>query len=383
MMKKLLAFLLCFVLLVSTAACSADAPQISEPMETTEATEATELTTPAAEVITEEVKAKLDAVLEEYKFEGIVYLTHNGKVVYRSVSGANDMGEPLTIDSPMYICSISKQFCAAAIVMLRDQGKLSLDDTLDKYFPEYTIGKDITLKNLLTMRSGICRDYTLVWKNPALYAEKPPEEINAEMMEWIFSQPLNFEPDTKFEYSNINYILLSYVVEMVSGQSYEDFIRQNIFQPLGMTHSGFLTEVPDHPEWGLTYDNIYAGSVLGDQPQGCGDIVTTAANLDIWMTALKSGQVVSEESYREMTTNYSVGQVEKYGYGLMGGIRDGWGHSGGNLHYTSRMFFSEEYGYNFFIVTGNTPTFRPDSTERAYAAFLRTLFEAVDAAAPN
>lgn len=370
-MKKLLAILLCLVLLISSAACAADAPQVSEPTETT------------GPVITDEVKAKLDAVLQQYNYQGIVYLTHNGNVVYQSVSGTNDMGDPLTIDSPMYICSISKQFCAVAIVMLRDQGKLSLDDTLDKYFPEYTIGKDITLKHLLTMRSGICSDYTQVLENPELYADKAPEEINTEMMEWIFSQPLNFEPDTKFEYSNINYILLSYVVEMVSGQSYEDFIRQNIFQPLGMTHSGFCNEVLDHPDWGLTYDNLYPGAALGDQPQGCGDIVTTAADLDIWMTALKSGQVVSEESYREMTTNYCADLGISYGYGLMSSIRDGWGHEGSNLGYTSRMFFSEEYGYNFYMVTGKTPQFRPSLTSQASRDFLNILFQAVEAAASN
>lgn len=374
MMKKLLTFLLCLALLISTAACAADAPQVSHPTETTGATE------PAAEVITEEVKAQLDAVLQQCNYEGIVYLTHNGSVVYQSVSGTNDLGEPLTIDSPMYICSISKQFCAAAILMLRDQGKLSVDDTLDKYFPEYTVGKDITLKNLLSMRSGICRDYTLVLKNPELYAQKTSEEINTEMIGWIFSQPLNFEPDTKFEYSNINYILLSYVVEKVSGQSYEDFIRQNIFAPLGMNHSGFYNEVMDHPDWGLTYDNLYPGSVLGDQPQGCGDIVTTAADLDIWMTALQSGKVVSAESYREMTTDYSADQATNYGYGLMGSIRGGWGHGGNDLGYSSWMFFSEEYGYNLFMVTGKTPKFQPNLTNQASTAFLSKLFEAVDAA---
>lgn len=376
-MKRLFATLLSILLLVSTAACAADVPQVGEPSQTTQATNPTES---PVEVITDEVKAELDAVLAQYKYEGIVYLTRNGKVVYQSVSGTNDLGVPLTVDSPMFICSISKQFCATAIVMLRDRGKLSLDDTLEKYFPEYTIGKDITLKNLLSMRSGICRDYVQALKNPELYAQKTPEEFNTGMMEWIFSQRLNFEPGTKFEYSNINYILLSYVVEKVSGQSYEEFIRQNIFQPLGMTHSGFVNEISNHPEWGLTYDRLMPGSQLGDQPQGCGDIVTTAADLDIWMTALKSGQVISQESYREMTTNYSPDQSTGYGYGLIKGIRNGWGHNGGNMSYTSRMYFNVEYGYNFFIVTNNTPQYRPDASDATATAFLRTLFEAEDAA---
>ena len=381
LMKRLFATLLCIIALVSTVACSAEKPQVTEPTETTQATEPTAAPTePTAEVITDEVKAKLDGVLAQYKYEGIVYLTHNGKVVYQSVSGTNDMGQPLTVDSPMFLCSISKQFCATAIVMLRDQGKLSLDDTLGKYFPEYTIGKDITLKNLLAMRSGICVDFLLAVQNPELYEQKTEENLNAEMMEWIFSQPLNFEQGTKFEYNNVNYILLSYVVEQVSGMSYEDFIRQNIFQPLGMTHSGFVSEIPQHPLWGLTFDKLLPGSQLGDQPQGCGNIISTAADLDLWMTALPSGKLISVDSYREMTTNYSPEQGIGYGYGLVESIRGGWGHTGGNNGYTSRMFFCPEYGYNFFIVTNNTPRFNPNLTDMTATIFLRTLFEAVDAA---
>ena len=367
-MKKPLAILLCIAMLLSTAACSADAPQVSEPAETTKVT---------APVITEEVTAKLDAVLREYKYEGIVYLTHNGEVVYQSVSGTNDMGQPLTINSPMFLFSISKQFCAAAIMMLQDQGKLSLDDTLEKYFPEYTIGKDITIHNLLAMRSGIRQLYRSQMLNePERYADMTPEQVDAAVLAWIFAEPLNFEPGTKYEYGDLNYILLSYVVEKVSGRNYEEFVRKNVFEPLGMTQSGFLSEVDAHPEWGLIYDSPYPGSVLGDRLHGCANIVSTAGDMDIWMTALQSGKVVCEESYREMTTVYSP--EANYGYALEAGIRGGWGHSGVNA---ARMYFTEEYGYNFFIVTKYDPKLRDDWTERVSTRFLSVLFTAVDAVA--
>ena len=372
-MKKIL-ILLAFVLLLT--GCAADTP---EPENTTVTT-----TVPApAEpepvvVVTDEVKAQFDEILKRNQFEGIAYLTHNGEVVYQSVSGTSDMGNPLTIDSPMYVCSISKQFCAAAILMLRDQGKLSLDDTLEKYFPDYTIGKDITLHNLLSMRSGLIRDYTPVIDNPEQYADWTAEEINAHMIRWIFEQPLQFEPDKKFEYSNVNYILLSYIVEQISGESYEDFIRQNIFAPLGMEHSGFLSQVENHPEWELTYDALLEGSAQGDQCQGCGDIVTTAGDIDIWMTALRSGHVVSEESYQEMTTDYNLGRG--YGYGLTVGVRGGWMHGGTNGAYTSMAYFNKEYGYNFYIVTPSTPQFLPNQTQDITVDLLSKLYAAVDAA---
>lgn len=368
MMKKMIAILLCLILLVSAAACSADGPQVSEP---------------TGPVITEEVKAKLDAVLQDKNYEGIVYLTFNGEVVYQSVSGTNDMGNPLTIDSPMYICSMSKQFCASAILMLRDQGKLSLDDTLEKYFPEYTIGKDITLKNLLTMRSGICRDVDPMLEEPEKYENNTAEENEALFKEYVFGRTLLFTPGTDFAYSNNNYRLLSFIVEMVSDQNYEDFIRQNIFEPLGMTHSGFSIEVPDHPEWGLTYDNIQATGGVPVLAQGAGGIVTTAADMDIWMTALQSGEVICMESFREMTTNYSPGTANRYGYGLMGTSRDGWGHTGGNLHYTSRTYFSEEYGFNLYMVTNKSPLNNPAITDQAGTEILSVLYQFIEMAASN
>ena len=106
---------------------------------------------------------KTDAALSDYinsrladiKYDGIIYVTHNGNIVYQRATGTDANGKPLTIDTSMYIGSVSKQFCAAAVMILRDQGKLSLDDTIDKYFPEYDRAGDITIRHLLTMRSGI------------------------------------------------------------------------------------------------------------------------------------------------------------------------------------------------------------------------------------
>lgn len=368
-MKKIIAIILCFALFGSMAACTEKTPQAAEP-QTTE---------PQKEVITDEVRAKLDAIMAERKYQGIAYLTHNGKVVYEYVSGTNDIGEPLTMDSPMYLCSISKQFCAAAIMMLRDQGKLSLDDTLEKYFPEYTIGKNITLKNLLCMRSGIVRDFEI---------SIIPEDCTLEnaivlYQDWLFAQKLNFEPNTNWEYSNNNYRLLSLVVEQVSGQPFEDYVRQNIFEPLGMIHSGFLSEIWDNPQWGLTEENLYDQGTLGLlSAMGAGSIVSTAADLDIWMTALPSGKLISRESYEEMTTDHSQGQCPEapygygYGYGLMGWLRNGWAHSGGNLGYSSWMYFNEEYGYNLFIVSGKTPSYQPNYTYHAFVPLLNAVFTA-------
>ncbi|MGN0502016.1 MAG: serine hydrolase, partial [Ruminococcus sp.] len=245
-MKKLLAFIFSFVLALSAVACSSRNSDSNSTVDTT-----------AAATIGEDMKERMDKALKRNYFEGIVCLTQNGSVIYQSATGKDEKDEDLTVDTTMYIGSVSKQFCAAAIMMLRDQGKLSVDDTLDKYFPEYSNGKDITLKNLLSMRSGI-PNMVSEGKVDGISSDKTEAENVALIKEWIFSQPLLFEPDSSLSYSNSNYFLLGNIVEQVSGQAYSDFIRKNIFEPLGMTHSGFVDEVRDSPEWAgnLTYDTF-------------------------------------------------------------------------------------------------------------------------------
>ena len=373
-MKRVFAILLSALLVLSTAGCTAPTPQ------PTEATTLPAVTEPV--VITDEVKLQMDEIQKEHRFEGIIRLTHNGEVVYESVSGTNDMGDPLNMESPMFMNSVSKQFCAAAILMLRDQGKLSLDDTLIQYFPEFTKAENITLRHMLSMRSGLTLDYMDLPENPTKYAGMTREEIKAAMLEWLYDQTLLFEPGSRFEYTNMNFVLLAYVVEQVSGMAYEDFIRQNIFEPLGMTHSGFACEVPENPQWGLTFDRIMPGSDTLEIMKGCGDIVSTAGDMDLWMTALPSGKVVCEESYREMATSYSNGSASYsgYGYGLMLCPRGGWGHGGASVSSSNFIYFNMEYGYNLYIATPNTPEFAKGMIARLTADFVNILFKAVDAA---
>ena len=111
--------------------------------------------TTAAEKTDAELSAYINDKLADIKYDGVIYLTHNGNIVFQRATGTDENEEPVTIDTSMYIGSVSKQFCAAAVMILRNQGKLSVDDTIDKYFPEYERGRDITVKHLLTMRSGI------------------------------------------------------------------------------------------------------------------------------------------------------------------------------------------------------------------------------------
>ncbi len=346
-MKKVISIILCCLFALSFAACTGN---------DTLSTESTENT---VETISDTQKEKLADKLDS--FDGIVYVVKNEEVLYSHANGVDELGNNLTIDTPMYIGSVSKQFCATAVMKLKEQGKLSVDGTLDKYFPKYELGKNISIKNLLTMRSGIpemiaSQDMDYLKK---LSNDKTQSENTQIIKDWAFSQPLNFEPDTSYEYSNTNYFLLSEIVEMVSGVPYNDFIRENIFVPLEMEHTGFVSEVDDNEYFSnsLTYDTLYddvnsiEGLLDGLLCKGAGDVVSTAPDMDKWMTNFLDRKLISDESYVEMTTDYSTDSGQIYGYGLMGLYKKGFGHAGSIGNYVSIDYFNEEYGVKIFAVT--------------------------------
>lgn len=342
-MKRILALILCCLLAVGFTACSDEKSEktATNPTETT-----TELQTEAKDT---DYIEKLDKRIDVLGFEGIVYLTQNGEALYTRTDGKDEKGGDLTLDTPMYIGSISKQFCAAAVMMLSEQGKLSVDDTLDKYFPEYEIGKDITIQNLLSMRSGIF-EHTLGAEDYFLEDISESENLRR-MKEWIFSEPLDFEPDSEMKYSNTNYLLLALIVEQVTGQHYQKFIRENIFEPVGMTSSGFIYEVKSNPDFSkcIGDSTFFKGELTEGLIKGAGDIVSTAHDMDKWMTALKSGKVISKESFEEMKIDRSPDYGERRGYGLEG-MYKGVGHTGLIGDYWSVNFISNEGGYNLFAV---------------------------------
>lgn len=337
--KRILSLMLCLVMVVIIGACSdADVDSIEKE-------EATQISADA-------LKEKLDNKLDSMNFEGIVYITHNGSVVYQSATGEDEKGKPLTVDSPMFIGSVTKQFCATAVMMLKEQGKLSVDDTLDKYYPDYEYGKELTIKNLLTMRSGLAEIMFL--EEPD--ADSSEEETLDSIIEGVLSQPLSFTPDSKSEYVNSNYILLGDIVEKVSGVNCNEFIRENIFKPLDMNDSGFASEVKESPEFskGLTLETFAGGEVEALIAKGAGNIVSTAPDMEKWMAGLSGGKLISEESFAEMTTNYSPDSPSGYGYGLELSYRGGVSHTGRIGTYTAIDYINAEQGYHLFAVTNKT-----------------------------
>lgn len=314
-------------------------------------------------VMTEEAESSVG----DTDFSGVIYLTENGKELYSSASGTADSetGEKINIDTLFCVGSVSKQFTAAAVLMLQQDGKLSIDDKLSRYFPDYEYGDRLTLRDLLIMRSGVAEFYDVEYIDDA-FTELPTGDIrgkitndntvekNQELLEeWILDQPLVFEPDSAYEYSNSNYFLLARVVEKVSGENYRDFIRSRIFQPLGMTNSSFIDDngldVEHLAQPTVDPQTVYVGVTMG-----LGDIISNAHDIDLWLTSLRTNKLLSKQSVSLMTADYSPEDDEAYGFGFVP-YGKGVYHYGSFTTYQAMVYTSVEDGINFFAVTNDDP----------------------------
>lgn len=271
-----------------------------------------------------DISENLDEIITDNKFRGTVYVKIGNALEYIGTNGFSDKDRHTknSTDTCFRIASLTKQFTAVAVMQLVEEGKLSLDDTIDKYFPSYKYGKKITVKNLLTMTAGI-KDYINKDGDTNTYAYNESQiefKVSAEnsakknkkaVMDWILDQELNFEPDEKYMYSNSAYFLLGDIIEQVSETSYEKYIKENILKPSGMMNTGF--EGTDKLAVGYQdiYDNawtLYPG--VGYSATG---LISNVPDLLKWVDALCTNKLISEKSFKEMTTPYKG----NYGYGFV------------------------------------------------------------------
>ena len=265
----------------------------------------------------------IESYLTKCDFNGAVLIAADGKPVYASGFGTADVktGAECTALDTFEIGSLSKQFTAAAILMLCEKGSMSLDDTLDRYIPELTCGSNITIRNLLNMRSGL---YDYINDAHTFFPEDFVDEYLARadadndsepdfdrefLLEYINDAPIRTEPNSDFYYCNTDYYLLGLVIERVSGMSYQQFLSENIFAPCGM-----LTANNDFMN--TTARGYFSdGSTLSMRTStalGCGSVNASVYDLYKWFTALYGGKLISEESLDEMTAN-----VGGYGFGVI------------------------------------------------------------------
>lgn len=300
----------------------------------------------ASTKLSSEKEQSIRETIDSYDFDGVIYAEKEGQLIYTFAQGTLENGESVTVNSSMPIGSVSKQFCAAAVLSLSEKGQLSLDDGLDKFFPEYEEGRRIKLYHLLSMRSGIPE----LSDELDITVDKTEKENTALIKSWVFNQSLIFEPGKTFMYNNTNYVLLANIVEQVSGKNYNEFLRENFFNPLGMNHTGTIAELDQSYEWskGMVVEQVDLQPGL---TKGCGDVISNAYDMKLWMDALSEGEAISQESYRAMT-NDQYGQ-NYYGYGMFLDIRGGVGHPGMIGIYSAYDYINEDKGLKMFVMSNS------------------------------
>ncbi len=218
------------------------------------------------------------------------------------------------------IGSITKQMTAAAILQLKEQGKLKLSDPLGKYLPQYAPGQKVTLEQLLWHVSGI-PDYMFVNGFPYFWnlTKTSPGGLGG-VLSLIGSASLQFTPGTQYAYSNSNYVLLAGVIERVSHMSWQDYLRTNIFAPAGMAHTTFMEDEQTLPDMATGYRRSNAslspGRCMCGWAFGDGSVVSTAGDLVKWDEAFFAGRIVSMDDVKLATTAHILPSGESTGEGF-------------------------------------------------------------------
>jgi CubicO group peptidase (beta-lactamase class C family) len=265
--------------------------------------------------------ASLDQIVQPYvqskTFMGSVLVARGGDVILSKGYGAANLewNVPNAPSTKFRLGSITKQFTAASILLLEERNKLKLDDPIKNYLPEAPATWDrITLFNLLTHSSGIPNFTALPEYKTLELSDTRPAKIIA----MVRDKPLDFPPGEKMSYSNSGYILLGYVIEQVSGGSYEQFVQDHLFTPLGMKDSGYdsNTAIIEHRASGYSPSPkgpVNAGYIHMSVPYAAGALYSTTEDLLRWEQGLFGGKILSPASLAKMTApfknDYALGVV--------------------------------------------------------------------------
>ncbi len=290
---------------------------------------------------------RVSAELETYsqaqvatgRFMGAVRITRGDEILFeRAYGSANlELDVPNQSETVFRIGSLTKQFTAAAVLQLQEQGKLNVSDTLECFLPDYPGGDAIMLHQLLSHTGGVPELLTL----PAV-ADNATRAFTLDALIATFKDlPLDFAPGSRYSYSNSGYVLLSKVIEVVSGQFYADYLRAHMFEPLNMTHTAYDDSKPvvEKRASGYVYlgrDYANADYVDLSIPTGAGALHSTVGDLHLWNQALLEPTLITDASRNAMIAPVvptdPAQDNEFYGYGLFSTRLHGRafvGHNGG------------------------------------------------------
>jgi D-alanyl-D-alanine carboxypeptidase len=257
-----------------------------------------------------------------------VAVVKGGKLVFAQAYGKAHIGpdKPANPEMRYSIGSISKQFTAAAILILQEQGKLSLDDPVGKYVPDLTRGNEITIRQILSHTSG----YQDFWPEDYLMTPMMKPATAQQIIDTWAKKPLDFEPGTQWQYSNTGYVIAGLIVEKVSGRRLMDFLVEHIFRPLGMMSAWNSDEEKLTATDATPYVRAALGPLRPAPKEGrgwmfaAGELAMTAHDLALWDESLIARSILKPESYGEMFTEIKLkdGKGTHYGLGVFVGKLD-------------------------------------------------------------
>ncbi len=333
-----------------------------------------------------EVERRVGAVVDEIathpEFVGLsVAVARGDQLIVERGYGIADLEWNVPVDASTIfrIGSTTKQFTAAAILKLAEQGKLGLDDPLSRYVAEFdTGGRAVTIRQLLNHTSGI-PEYTM---QPGFFAKMLPLNLSdAEVLQLVSGKPFDFEPGAGWRYSNTNYYLLGMVVAKAGGRPYAAFMQDEFFTPLGLaqTRYGSETEIIPHRAQGYVFDggtgsHANDSAISMDGPGAGGALVSSAGDLVRWQIALTNGRAIRPASFEQM-----IGSPVKtgwgddlYGFGVGIELLDGRraiGHGGVVIGFNSALTWLPDSGLRVAVISNSQPM--PSSTvERRIIAAL-------------
>lgn len=327
----------------------------------------------------EKIDNNIKAEMKAGQIPGLAYaVVMNGKIIDSGAYGLSnvELKSPVTMRTKFNLGSVGKTFTATAIMLLVKEGKLSLDDPINKHLDSLPDSwKQITVRNLLSHTSGI-RDYVGDFPGYPLIEKRDRKRDykEAEFIRMATELPLNFTPGERYAYSNSNFVLLGFIVHKISGETLPAFMKKNVFDKLGMHETVYMTQtdiIPNRAHGYLLNDSnkLINGNYISDFFSSTGDmgVTTTAGDMAKWSLALGSGKILGKETLAQMWTpeKLSNGGVSNFfggTYGLGWNISDhrGYkeiGHSGSFMNgYTANYKRFDDLNLTVIILTNLNPT---------------------------
>lgn len=250
---------------------------------------------------------------KQKKFSGSVLVSKNNEIIFNESYGYSDREKGIknTPETKFMIGSMTKAITALCIMQLAEKGMLSTQQNIEDYIPDFYKGHGITIHHLLTHTSGI-PNYLMLKKQIKWEERHTPQEI----LEITKGYKLKFPVGEKWSYSNTNYLILGLIIEMVSGISYHQYVKNHIFIPAKMNNSGFMDE--EQKNTANNYINGKRGFYIDlSLFFACGDMVSTVGDFYLLDRAIQDGKLLKTQTVKEMQKPHYDGKYVKYGYGLL------------------------------------------------------------------